>query len=294
MTAKSALLERIDRKKRKLLDIKNPGSHKTAGIEKEIEMHYIFNSASLGGNTLSVKDVRLVLEKGLTAKGRTISEHLDVIRQRDALHFIKNQKGGRITADDILNIHRIAAESLSGRQMASSSQTARAAEKLAAEINRKAKKHHPVETAAFACCQLLKKRPFASGNGRVARLLSNLILLKNQYPLAIFLYKERKKYRDSLEKANAGNPGPFTDLLARAVERSLDIYLTALLPPTKETELLPLSRISRETPYSAEYLGLLARKGRLPCTKSLDNIWYTSRREVKKYIKSVKGKKNIG
>jgi Fic family protein len=41
---------------------------------------------------------------------------------------------------------------------------------------------HPVETAAFLHHRFVEIHPFTDGNGRVARLLSNLYLIAKGYP----------------------------------------------------------------------------------------------------------------
>ena len=53
---------------------------------------------------------------------------------------------------------------------------------LIAALNDKAdKKEHPVKTAAFLHHKLVEIHPFTDGNGRVARLLTNLYLMKSTY-----------------------------------------------------------------------------------------------------------------
>ena len=90
-----------------------------------------------------------------------------------------------------------------------------------------------------------------------------------------------------MEKAHFGNLKPFADFIARASDSSLLTYLNLLTPSTNETELLPLKTLAKETPYSQEYLSLLARRGAISATK-INDIWNTTREEVKRYLKSVK------
>jgi hypothetical protein len=82
--------------------------------------------------------------------------------------------------------------------------------------------------------------------------------------------------------------------VGRAVERSLTLYLEACTPqrepPAAEEEWLPLREVAPDTPYSQEYLSLLARKGRLEAIKR-GRIWYTTRRAVQAYQESVQSHK---
>jgi len=72
--------------------------------------------------------------------------------------------------------------------------------------------------------------PFVDGNGRTARLLMNMILIKEQYPPAVIRKQDRLAYVASLEKAQLGGAKEaYFKLIHKAVDRSLDIYLKAIL-----------------------------------------------------------------
>ena len=87
---------------------------------------------------------------------------------------------------------------------------------------------HPVEFAAEAHYRLVTIHPFVDGNGRSARLLMNMILLMSGYPAAIIRKRDRLAYIGSLEKAQlGGSKADYFKIIAKAVDRSLDIYLKA-------------------------------------------------------------------
>jgi hypothetical protein len=70
--------------------------------------------------------------------------------------------------------------------------------------------------------------PFSDGNGRTARLLMNLLLMMEGYPPAIIRPRDREAYLGALETAQlGGSKAAFDSLIARAVNRSLDIFLDA-------------------------------------------------------------------
>jgi Fic family protein len=70
--------------------------------------------------------------------------------------------------------------------------------------------------------------PFSDGNGRTARLLMNLLLMMEGYPPAIIRPRDRVAYLGALETAQlGGSKAAFDSLIARAVNRSLDIFLDA-------------------------------------------------------------------
>jgi Fic family protein len=262
------------------------------------------------GNSLTLNETRLVIEEGITIKGKPLREHFDVINQKEAMEKLErwvNEGNKTIKEGDILELHRITLKGISNmwagkyknvqnRVLGSSVKRTppymvkKEMEGLVHFINKNPEKLHAVELAAIAHQMLAKIHPFLDGNGRCARLLSNIILMKNGYPPNTILNKERKKYFDTIEKAHLGNKIQFVNFFARSLERMLDLYLNALVPTTKDNELLPLSILAKETPYSQEYLSLLVRKGRLSAVK-IDGVWNSSREKIRKYMESIKKKK---
>ncbi len=147
------------------------------------------------------------------------------------------------------------------------------------------KKLHPIELAAIAHHKLVYINPFFDRNGRVARLLMNLLLMKEGYPLVVILKNDRKNITRCWKRRTGGDLNPFVQFTAQAVERSLNIYLKALLPAKTGRRYLPLPKISKQTPYSKKYLNLLARHGRIEASKEGRN-WVTTVEAVNNYIKA--------
>jgi hypothetical protein len=70
----------------------------------------------------------------------------------------------------------------------------------------------------------------------------------------------------------------------------LALYLVACtpqigMPPPKDT-WLPLRLAAEGTPFSQEYLSLLARTGRLEAVKR-GRVWYTTRKAIDAYRQSL-------
>jgi hypothetical protein len=120
----------------------------------------------------------------------------------------------------------------------------------------------------------------------------NLLLMRDGYPPTIIENAQRRQYYRVLARADVGDEGPLVNLVGRAAERSLTLYLEACTPrtgpPALEEEWVLLREAAQGTPYSQEYLSLLARKGRLEAIKRGRN-WYTTRRAVAAYRASVGG-----
>ncbi len=100
---------------------------------------------------------------------------------------------------------------------------------FAARLQEGPKGKHPIRSAAEAHIELGAIHPFVDGNGRVCRMLVNLLLMRNGYPPALYTQTSRAAYRKALETAQVENqPDSFTRITANATEFMLDRYLLAL------------------------------------------------------------------
>nr|WP_255449820.1 MULTISPECIES: Fic family protein [Myxococcaceae] len=77
---------------------------------------------------------------------------------------------------------------------------------------------HPLKQAATVQHQFLQIFPFTEHSGKVARMCSNLILLRHGYMPAVIHSIDRQKYYESFRAP----VGAFRTLLMDAIENSLD------------------------------------------------------------------------
>jgi len=89
------------------------------------------------------------------------------------------------------------------------------------------KKLHPVEIAARFHHEFTAIHPFDDGNGRMARLLMNLLLMQHGYPPVVIRLQERDDYLMALRQADLGNKEAFLTFIAGKVADSLDLFLRA-------------------------------------------------------------------
>jgi Fic family protein len=80
------------------------------------------------------------------------------------------------------------------------------------------KEFHPIKQAATVQHMFLQVFPFSEHSGKVGRMCSNLILLRNGYMPAIIHSIDRQRYYESFR----GNASAFRTLLMDAIENSLD------------------------------------------------------------------------
>jgi Fic family protein len=87
---------------------------------------------------------------------------------------------------------------------------------------------HPIIRAAIAHYNFVRIHPFQDGNGRGARILMNLVLLKaGLYPNVVQV-ADRAAYLDALGAADHGDISPFVQFIATSMEKTLDIVLETI------------------------------------------------------------------
>ena len=97
----------------------------------------------------------------------------------------------------------------------------------------------PVELTALFHYRYIRIHPFEDGNGRIARLLMNFILLRHGYPMIVIRSKNKKTYLDALGKADK-NVGPVPSDGANAtLEQAQDFvnYITKQVEQTLEDDM---------------------------------------------------------
>jgi len=211
-----------------------------------VELTYTSNA--IEGNTLTRQETALVVEKGLTVRGKSLNEHFEAHNHAKALGFIKSlvdKNTKEITESHILEVHHLILQSIddsnagqyrrvpvriSGSMIVLPNyiKVPELMSELIDKLFKNSANYHPVELALLSHYELVTIHPFSDGNGRTARLLMNLVLMQNGYPPAIIQKRERDRYITSLEKAQlGGSRDDFDKLIMKVVDRSLDIYLKA-------------------------------------------------------------------
>lgn len=222
-------------------------------LEEWFKIELTYSSNAIEGNTLSRQETAEVIERGPNAviSGKPLKDLLEARNHAEALEYVmqlsKKLKGHQNTReDDIKAIHKIILRGIDDEQagvyrqsdvfMRGSDVEFPSPKEIPSLMKnfigwlQNQQENHPVRIAADAHFKFVSIHPFIDGNGRTTRLLMNLILNLNGYPMAIIRNEEKANYLstfDSVRKEN--NMQPFYDLIEAAVERSLDAYINASL-----------------------------------------------------------------
>lgn len=222
-------------------------------LTEYLNIEWTYNSNAIEGNTLTREETMLIIKEGLTIAGKSMREHLEATNHKNAIDYMGEllTKVEPITAEDIKKIHFLVLEGINnqnaGRYRSVEvyiSGTTQILPKPDAVpglmldfsrwlVERQEKRDlHPVRLAAQAHYKFVAIHPFIDGNGRAARLLMNLILMKYGYPIAIVECEteKRKAYYAAIRAANTGDLEAFEYLMAQYVSKTADKYLGSIPP----------------------------------------------------------------
>jgi len=295
------LHHRILEKKKKLDAIRPLPSSTVRKIQQQLQIEYIYNSNAIEGNTLTLRETQLVIEEGMTVGGKPLREILEVRNHPQAIEYIETlTKKEKLGEHDIFTIHQIIMKDIiddAGRYRSGDVRITGTdyipppahdvpflMESMLDRYNRNSDELLPLELTAWLHHDFVHTHPFSDGNGRVARLLMNVALLRSGYPMTVIRRVDRKSYYEALHRADKGNLSSFVNFVASAVEQTLDLYLRVIGPANDS--LIPISEAVKGSRYSQEYISLLVRKRKIPGIKSGRN-WKVSKDMIQRYTEQL-------
>ena len=279
-------------------------------IKEQLNLEWTYNSNSIEGNTLNLRETQLILEEGITVGGKSLREHFEVVNHEKAIDYLYSLVNTDYTlrSIDILNLHSYILKNIEdeyagrlrngGVRIVGANFTPPSAKKipdlideLVVFVNENPLSANDLVLATLFHHKLVWIHPFFDGNGRTVRLAMNLLLMRKGFPPAIILKNDRKKYYDALNQANNGNYQKLCLLMLQATERSLNMYISAM-PGKSYDDYEPISSIVAELdfPYGQEYISLLARQGKIDAYKEGKN-WLTTRDAIEEYVVNRKRKR---
>ncbi len=261
----SNVIENIDRLKADLDALRPLPSDVVGRIEQKLRIESNYHSNAIEGNSLTLGETRSLILHGLTAHGKPMRDHLDIEGHDDAVKAIEDAVKTKEELNEVFirNLHRMLLKE--PYEIDAQTPDGRPTKRLITIGNYKTQPNnvktstgeiyyytppdqvkpamsdlidwyrktenageHPIVIAATFHYRFVRIHPFDDGNGRMARLLMNMILIKHGYTVAIIPIQERDRYIGTLEQADKSEDlADFITYVAGCCEYTLNLHLRA-------------------------------------------------------------------
>ncbi len=202
-----------------------------AKLKEHFRTHHIYHSAGIEGNRLTLHETGLVLKEGIDISGKPIKDSIEVKNLGIAFDFLYelSQQEVPLTENFIRQVHKLIIgeeDSLGPGEYRKigviiTGSEHKPPEPFEVPIRMKElfdwiKENqglNPLVIASIAHHEFVKIHPFKDGNGRTARILLNLILLKKGFPICNIRRDERPAYYEALSLADIGKYEPIIEIV---------------------------------------------------------------------------------
>ncbi len=258
------LKNKINRLKTEIDELRPLNKDKVKLLNEKLLVEWIYNSNAIEGNSLSLGETAFFLKEGLTSEGKPLKDFLEVKNHEEAILAMQDMiKGKRpLTQSFIKELHSvllkgiefIKVRGLKGGMVTKKIEAGKyktkpnhvltllgqlhyytepikvqeEMDKLMDWYRQPQKELGVVEKSALFHYKLVKIHPFDDGNGRLARILMNLILMKAGFLPAVIKNDQRKQYLLTLGEADRSNFGVFVRFIANQVVDTLESALSVL------------------------------------------------------------------
>lgn len=259
------ILAEADRLQSEIEAVRPISTDQEARVFQKLRLEWNYHSNAIEGNSLTYGETKAFIMHGLTAKGKPFKDYLDIrghdqvidvladivrskeeltesaIREIHKILLVEPYQSQAITPDGIRTTRQIEIgkyKTTPNHVLTSTGQThffaspeetsARMAELVIwYRKERDDGAMHPITLAATFHHQFVAIHPFDDGNGRMARILTNLILMQSGYLPVVLKLDKKSEYFLALEKADVGEIEDFVIFVAQALIESENVFLRA-------------------------------------------------------------------
>lgn len=229
--------EKIDQYKKSIDELRPFEGDMLKQIKAYYRIGLTWSSNALEGNTLTESETKVLLEDGLTVGGKPLKDTFEALGHAQAYDFMFSLLNkNTISEEDILTMHKMFYSEIdsdnagvyrkspviitgSKYPVCQVETIQKEMEQLIEWVNTCRESYHPVEFAAVFHEKFVFIHPFIDGNGRIARLLMNALLIQSGYLLAVIPPILRHEYIALLEKAHMDDK-PFIQFICECVLES--------------------------------------------------------------------------
>ena len=261
----SSSLASIDRLRDELNALRPLAPDVVDRVAQKLRIEANYHSNAIEGNRLTLGETRSLILHGLTAHGKPLRDHLDIQGHDDAVRAIEDAvaKTQDLNQVFIRNLHRVLLKepyevpattpdgkhvkrpitigqykTLPNNVETSTGETYyfTPPEQVPQDMTdlidwyreQESAGEHPIIIATTFHYRFVRIHPFDDGNGRMARLLMNMILMKHGYTVAVVPREKRDQYIEELERIDRTEELPqFIDFIASCCRYGLDLHLRA-------------------------------------------------------------------
>ncbi|MBN6059373.1 Fic family protein [Aggregatibacter actinomycetemcomitans] len=224
-------------------------------LQDDFMLRYNQASNAIEGNQLTLIETKVLLENGVTAKGKPFKDHLDIINHQEAIYYLLDlvKNNVPLSENQIKQFNALLLKSTQHEIYAGKYRTLPVTiqgaehippqpyllpskmEQLLEQNQRdKIARKNDLERIAKLHADFVAIHPFTDGNGRTGRLIMNLELIHAGYSIAIIEPSDRVVYYNALAHADKGDYQAITALVKETVQRSLERELQIVYPEWKK------------------------------------------------------------
>lgn len=238
-----ALVNDVEETARRVNQLRPIPPHILKRIQDSLLGMRVFASNAIEGSTLDLRETVMVLETGNISRGRK-REHCEARNLGIVAKKITDWADSDVschTVERLLEVHRTLLEDINDdwrgqfrdsrvmiagakHQPPAESEVPALIEQILDSLGRSCETNTVVR-ATWAHWGIARVHPFFDGNGRMARLWQDLVLLQGRLTCAIIRPQDRTEYLDALGQADEGNFNPLTQIIAQRVLLTFDQYL---------------------------------------------------------------------
>lgn len=221
---KEKLLCQIDQLQERIQKRRPLTVQESKALDQYFKIQLAYTSNALEGNSLTLTETKILLEDGISPAGKQIRDCYEATghgKAYDLMLHLAHLAEPIFTQQTISRLHQLFYSGIDMDQAGkfreeqviitgtnyvppSPKDVPEQMDLFLKEFAQKEMCIHPIELAVQAHCKLVDIHPFVDGNGRIARLLMNLILVRNGYCIVSIPPVLRNDYIAALQKMQKG------------------------------------------------------------------------------------------
>jgi Fic family protein len=231
----SEWINRVNQKHKQLVEL-GLSTEQKVSLERWLETEFVYSTLKLEGQGVAREQAARIASNKSGAMPATDSEQ-DAVALLASLRTVgslarEQGKASELSADLLLKLHEApaAAGFRSGPGNTSLTPKPVPPEHLPALLEGAFRWYtaesfielNPVEQASIVLLRLIDLQPFEQANERTALVAASLFTLRSELPPIIIKPEMTSAYRNALDEATRMNTKPMVEMIAEAVEKSLE------------------------------------------------------------------------